>query len=87
MLRFVLLPALCSLGEVFVPVRDSTEHTNYVALFGALAQILASAVPTFLPKMTGDAVDVRLAGAADTGFSAASWNGTSTVAIIVVVTR
>ncbi len=31
-------------SEVFVPVRDTTEHTNYVALFGALAQILASTV-------------------------------------------
>ena len=31
-------------SEVFVPVRDSTEKTNYVALFGAIAQILASTV-------------------------------------------
>jgi len=31
-------------SEVFVPVRDSTERTNYVALVGAVAQILASTV-------------------------------------------
>jgi polysaccharide biosynthesis/export protein len=31
-------------SEVFVPPRDSTEKTNYVALFGAIAQILASTV-------------------------------------------
>ncbi len=31
-------------SEVFVPVRDTTERTNYVALFGAVAQILASTV-------------------------------------------
>ena len=31
-------------SEVFVPARDSTERTNYVALFGAIAQILASTV-------------------------------------------
>ncbi len=28
--------------EVFVPVRDTTERVNYVQLFGAIAQILAS---------------------------------------------
>src|SRR5207237_9983315 len=31
-------------SEVFVPARDSTERTNYVALVGAIAQILASTV-------------------------------------------
>ena len=31
-------------SEVFVPARDSTERTNYVALVGAVAQILASTV-------------------------------------------
>src|SRR6266581_2829079 len=31
-------------SEVFVPARDSTDRTNYVALFGAIAQILASTV-------------------------------------------
>ncbi len=31
-------------SEVFVPVRDTTEKTNYVALAGAVAQILASTV-------------------------------------------
>ena len=31
-------------SEVLVPVRDATEKTNYVALFGAIAQILASMV-------------------------------------------
>ena len=33
-------------SEVFVPVRDSTERTNYVQLFGSIAQIVASAVTT-----------------------------------------
>jgi hypothetical protein len=27
---------------VIVPVKDTTQHTDYVALFGAIAQILAS---------------------------------------------
>jgi protein involved in polysaccharide export with SLBB domain len=31
-------------AEVLVPVRDTTEKTNYVALFGAIAQIVASTV-------------------------------------------
>jgi len=31
-------------SEVFVPVKDTTGRTNYVALFGAIAQILASTV-------------------------------------------
>jgi len=31
-------------SEVMVPVRDTTEKTNYVSLFGAIAQILASTV-------------------------------------------
>jgi protein involved in polysaccharide export with SLBB domain len=31
-------------SEVFVPVKDSTEKVNYVALFGAIAQIVASTV-------------------------------------------
>src|SRR5437016_4961167 len=31
-------------SEVFVPVKDTTARTNYVALFGAIAQILASTV-------------------------------------------
>src|SRR3989475_534930 len=31
-------------SEVFVPVKDTTAGTNYVALFGAMAQILASMV-------------------------------------------
>jgi protein involved in polysaccharide export with SLBB domain len=31
-------------SEVFVPARDTTDRTNYVALFGAIAQILASTV-------------------------------------------
>jgi len=31
-------------SEVFVPVRDTTARTNYVALAGAVAQILASTV-------------------------------------------
>ena len=30
--------------EVFVPVRDTTEKTNHVALVGGIAQILASMV-------------------------------------------
>jgi hypothetical protein len=29
---------------VLVPVKDTTERTDYVALFGAIAQILASTV-------------------------------------------
>jgi protein involved in polysaccharide export with SLBB domain len=29
-------------SEVIVPVKDTTQHTDYVALFGAIAQILAS---------------------------------------------
>src|SRR5437867_176982 len=33
-------------SEVFVPVRDTTERTNYVQLFGSIAQIVASAVTT-----------------------------------------
>jgi len=31
-------------SEVFVPVKDTTGRTNYVALFTAIAQILASTV-------------------------------------------
>jgi protein involved in polysaccharide export with SLBB domain len=31
-------------AEVLVPVKDTTEKTNYVALFGAIAQIVASTV-------------------------------------------
>jgi len=31
-------------SEVFVPVKDTTAGTNYVALFGAMAQVLASMV-------------------------------------------
>ncbi len=31
-------------SEVFVPVRDTTQHTNYVQLFGSIAQIVASTV-------------------------------------------
>src|SRR5213592_627959 len=31
-------------SEVFVPVKDTTARTKYVALFGAIAQILASTV-------------------------------------------
>jgi len=31
-------------SEVFVPVKDTTARTNYVALFGAIAQIVASTV-------------------------------------------
>ena len=31
-------------SEVLVPVKDTTQHTDYVALFGAIAQILASTV-------------------------------------------
>ena len=31
-------------SEVFVPVKDTTEKTNYVALVGGIAQILASMV-------------------------------------------
>src|SRR2546421_1636312 len=31
-------------SEVFVPAKDTTARTNYVALFGAIAQILASTV-------------------------------------------
>ena len=30
--------------EVFVPLRDTTEKTNYMALVGGVAQILASIV-------------------------------------------
>ncbi len=31
-------------SEVFVPVRDTTERTNYVQLFGAIVQIMASTI-------------------------------------------
>src|SRR5437867_4510170 len=31
-------------SEVFVPVRDTTQHTNYVQLFGGIAQIIASTI-------------------------------------------
>ncbi len=31
-------------SEVFVPVRDTTQGTNYVQLFGSIAQIIASTV-------------------------------------------
>jgi protein involved in polysaccharide export with SLBB domain len=31
-------------SEVFVPVRDTTQHTNYVALVGGIAQIVASTI-------------------------------------------
>ncbi len=31
-------------SEVFVPVKDTTEKVNYMALVGGLAQILASTV-------------------------------------------
>ena len=31
-------------AEVFVPVKDSTDHVNYVQIFGAVAQILVSMV-------------------------------------------
>jgi len=31
-------------SEVFVPVKDTTQGTNYVALFGSIAQILASTI-------------------------------------------
>jgi len=31
-------------SEVFVPVKDTTHTTNYVALFGSIAQILASTI-------------------------------------------
>ena len=31
-------------SEVFVPAKDPSERTDYVALFGAIAQILASTV-------------------------------------------
>ena len=30
--------------EVFVPVRDTTQHVNYVQLIGGIAQIIASTV-------------------------------------------
>src|SRR5437016_253642 len=33
-------------SEVFVPVRDSTEHANYAQLFTSIVQIVASAVTT-----------------------------------------
>src|SRR3989441_8972907 len=33
-------------SEVFVPVRDSTERTNYTQLFTSIVQIIASAVTT-----------------------------------------
>ncbi len=70
---------------VFAAGHDA--RTNYVALFGAIAQIIASAVPTFLAKMINDAVCVRLAESTSIRFGAASWNGTSTIAIIVVATK
>ncbi len=31
-------------SEVFVPVRDTTEHTNYVQIVGSIAQIIASTI-------------------------------------------
>ena len=31
-------------SEVIVPVRDTTQHTNYVQLFGGIAQIIASTI-------------------------------------------
>jgi hypothetical protein len=31
-------------SEVFVPAKDLSQRTDYVALFGAIAQILASTV-------------------------------------------
>ena len=31
-------------SEVFVPVRDTTQHVNYVQLFGGIAQIIASTI-------------------------------------------
>ncbi len=31
-------------SEVFVPVRDTTQHTNYVQLVGGIAQIIASTI-------------------------------------------
>jgi protein involved in polysaccharide export with SLBB domain len=31
-------------SEVFVPVRDTTQHTNYVALIGGIAQIVGSTI-------------------------------------------
>ena len=31
-------------SEVFVPVKDTTQHVNYVQIFGAVAQILVSTV-------------------------------------------
>jgi protein involved in polysaccharide export with SLBB domain len=31
-------------SEVFVPVRDTTQHTNYAALVGTMAQILGSTI-------------------------------------------
>ncbi len=40
-----LLPAPCSVPQVFVPSKDPNEQkTDRVALFGAIAQILASTV-------------------------------------------
>jgi hypothetical protein len=31
-------------SEVFVPVRDTVQHTNTVALVGGIAQILGSTI-------------------------------------------
>ena len=31
-------------SEVFVPVRDTTQHVNYVQLIGGIAQIIASTI-------------------------------------------
>src|SRR5438093_153437 len=31
-------------SEVFVPVRDTTQHVNYVQLIGGIAQIVASTI-------------------------------------------
>jgi protein involved in polysaccharide export with SLBB domain len=31
-------------SEVFVPVRDTVQHTNYVALVGGIAQIVGSTI-------------------------------------------
>jgi hypothetical protein len=43
--RVRVLPAPCSVPQVSVPSRDPNEaKTDYVALFGAVAQILASTI-------------------------------------------
>ena len=41
-LFFTSSPAPGPGAEVFVPVKDTTQGTNFVVLFGAIAQVLAS---------------------------------------------